>query len=332
MAPQRINWVDSAKGIGILCVILGHTHVPMDVHTFIYSFHMPLFFLLSGLFLLKKQKTFKEELVGKARSLLVPYVLFNLLLLVFFKLLMPAARGEALQGADVLTALQGIVTGDRFHSWLWFLPCLFWAEMVLVACDRLHKNRTWLGLGLLGLGCLVNHWVGRPLPMSADNVLLAAGFISLGIWFRDHEVKGRWWMFVLLAAVYAVFAELSLDTTKGKGIEMYLSRYGNYAYFVLAALAAIFLILLLVRKAPDCKPLCWLGKNSLLIYCTHTMVLQIPYSVEKRLPAILPDKELQALLVSLLATVFVCLVSVPLSRFINRYTPWMLGRFTKPGA
>ena len=47
---ERIAWIDAAKGIGILLVVLGHTfNIPVWLHNWIYSFHMPLFFLLAGL-------------------------------------------------------------------------------------------------------------------------------------------------------------------------------------------------------------------------------------------------------------------------------------------
>lgn len=329
MAQQRINWVDSAKGFGILCVIMGHTHVPMDVHLFIYSFHMPLFFLLSGIFLLKKQTTFKDELSRKARTLLWPYLVFNFLLLLFFDFLLPMVKGAGVNWQHVQSTLWGIVTSDRHQSWLWFLPCLFVAEMLLVACSRVTRHRVGIGAVLMALGCLLNHFWGKPLPMSADNVLIAAGFIAAGIGFRDHPLPSKWYTLLLLPVFYAVSFVLSVESTKGKGIEMYDCRYGNYIYFLFAAFSAILFVLLWFRKYADVKPLCWLGRNSLLIYCIHTVILQIPYAVEKRMPVLLFDLELQAFLFSLLSTLFVCLVTIPLAYVVNRYTPWMLGRFVK---
>ena len=44
---SRIGWIDTAKGIGLLCVILGHLSIPY-LDMWIYFFHMPLFFFLSG--------------------------------------------------------------------------------------------------------------------------------------------------------------------------------------------------------------------------------------------------------------------------------------------
>jgi acyltransferase len=46
---KRIGWIDIAKGITILLVIVGHTLIGYKVNDYIYAFHMPLFFICSGL-------------------------------------------------------------------------------------------------------------------------------------------------------------------------------------------------------------------------------------------------------------------------------------------
>lgn len=45
---QKKNYIDIAKGIGIILVILGHSGVNSEIKDFIYGFHMPLFFVISG--------------------------------------------------------------------------------------------------------------------------------------------------------------------------------------------------------------------------------------------------------------------------------------------
>ena len=45
---NRIPWLDAVKGVGIICVILGHMTIPETLRQFVFSFHMPLFFFVSG--------------------------------------------------------------------------------------------------------------------------------------------------------------------------------------------------------------------------------------------------------------------------------------------
>ncbi len=68
MSEKRIEWIDVLKGIGIILVILGHTHVLF--RTYIFSFHMPLFFFISGyLFTIDRYKNFAEFACKKVKSI-----------------------------------------------------------------------------------------------------------------------------------------------------------------------------------------------------------------------------------------------------------------------
>ena len=72
---NRINAIDVAKGIGILCIVLGHIVPNSYVARWLYAFHVPLFFLLSGFtYSLKEDK--KAFYLNKAKRLLLPYLIF----------------------------------------------------------------------------------------------------------------------------------------------------------------------------------------------------------------------------------------------------------------
>ena len=80
---NRIEWIDYSKGILIILVIAGHAIPEFDLHLdylahFIYSFHMPAFFILSGyLFRYKKDINTVEFAKKKAKQLLIPYIIFS---------------------------------------------------------------------------------------------------------------------------------------------------------------------------------------------------------------------------------------------------------------
>ena len=75
-------WIDIAKGIGIILVVIGHTIGSQRVNDIIYTFHMPLFFILSG-YLLKdiySIQDFKRNLINKSKRLLIPLLCYMLLI------------------------------------------------------------------------------------------------------------------------------------------------------------------------------------------------------------------------------------------------------------
>lgn len=76
---KRVEWVDMLKGFGIILVMLGHASFPEALVTEIYTFHMPLFFFLSGyVFSIKKYSNFKDFLIHKAKTLLLPLMVFSI--------------------------------------------------------------------------------------------------------------------------------------------------------------------------------------------------------------------------------------------------------------
>jgi len=77
MATQRLSWVDAAKGVGIILIVLGHSGIPKELEAYLFAFHVPLFFVLSGItFTVKEELSFREYAVLQARRLLWPYLLF----------------------------------------------------------------------------------------------------------------------------------------------------------------------------------------------------------------------------------------------------------------
>lgn len=74
---SRDTVLDITKGIGIIFMVLGHMHFSDDVfNKYVYAFHMPLFFIVSGM-LFNEKKTVKETVISRARSLLIPYISFG---------------------------------------------------------------------------------------------------------------------------------------------------------------------------------------------------------------------------------------------------------------
>jgi fucose 4-O-acetylase-like acetyltransferase len=92
MTSTRIQWTDYAKGLGIFLVVLGHTlrslvnssilNIPENnvIDRWIYAFHMPLFFLLSGLFIERSlSKPLKSFIIDKLKVIAYPYILWSVI-------------------------------------------------------------------------------------------------------------------------------------------------------------------------------------------------------------------------------------------------------------
>ena len=136
---NRVTYLDLAKGIGIILVVLGHMeNISSELRIWISSFHMPLFFVISGMLLalkgadkpiindVKSGDEMKIFVVKTAKGLLVPYLWFSLIYIPI------DIMNLFIHNVDTHTFIQNILDSLTFSgvSVMWFLPALFLAEIV----------------------------------------------------------------------------------------------------------------------------------------------------------------------------------------------------------
>lgn len=150
MSKKRIAYIDIAKGIAIWLMIVGHMEISELTRIYIYSFHMPLFFMMSGMFF-KKERSFMESLKTSTRTLLMPYFIFsfiNLSICWISPYLHPELYYE-MHGKDVLiAAIKGMFIGsDQITPTsfmplgaLWFLISLFTIQVISSALSKMIKK------------------------------------------------------------------------------------------------------------------------------------------------------------------------------------------------
>lgn len=139
---QRKNWIDWAKALGILLVVMGHSNYAIgNMIPMIFMIHMPLFFVASG-YLFKTNKSLREMTVSNVRTLLIPYLLFNLISLLYYSAVC-GVKQITLGGADwhatvvipLLNVIAGI-PGNLLCGPTWFLLALVWCKYIVYGIER----------------------------------------------------------------------------------------------------------------------------------------------------------------------------------------------------
>ena len=145
----RETWADNAKFMGIALMVLGHNSLAnQQVTDFIYSFHMPLFFILSGYFASRKDVPFHVYLKKNLRGLLIPYLTFCIIALPFtyYCLWNNSAIYPCRNEIDfMLRPLLGIMlvkttSFSYFIGPLWFFMALFIVRMMFYVCRKYLSN------------------------------------------------------------------------------------------------------------------------------------------------------------------------------------------------
>lgn len=285
LTSQRIEWIDCAKGITILLVVLGHS-VYGVLRGAIFSFHMPLFFIMSCL--TYRLSTDLGQLARKAKKaffrMVVPaWILF--LIIVFGEALlerttMDLAFWKSKGLAFLFSSGSQFYMGDpQIHvprmGIPWFLIVLFTGRTLF---DLLHLK---LGKGFVP-ACLVLSILGVAmgpylwLPFSFDVTLVSLGFLLFGYWLRKWNFEiCPWICLICVAGVWAVSVVFT-EQVAGKYLEMSMRRYPLFPLCIVTALAGTMMVSqfssLLVRYISWVKkPLIFLGEHSMDMLCVHTV-------------------------------------------------------------
>ncbi|CAN5371509.1 acyltransferase family protein [soil metagenome] len=266
----RVAWVDAAKGVGILLVIAGHVWWrPGPAHHLIYSFHMPLFFILSC-YMVKPQPG-RLLLLKQVRSLLVPFAAFSLLLIAV-DLVVEHARGQHPIfpgfGAGLWAILFRTESLRGPFTILWFIPCLFFARLAWNAIARFWpRPDDWRWVLLVALVMTAAHFVAArtsasPLGLMAVPAALACYWVGQ-LWKVRPPGRGTTLLLMVPLAAVTLTVLPSVNLKPGDFGTPVLSLGGA---------AAISIILCIgIARLPDsvARLLAWLGRASLVIMYVH---------------------------------------------------------------
>lgn len=182
----RIQGIDLCKGIGILLVMLGH-FMPNSIFTalFIYTFHIPLFFVISG-FLFKGNYTIGSFVKKRTKSLVIPYFIYGVPILV---------EEFVFSKNYTVQSLLDICTNylvQRKYTTMWFVSCLFTTELTFVLiCFIFHSEylRILFCLLFLYIGYIISNNIGE-LPWCINSALMMLFFMEVGHLIRLGYNKG----------------------------------------------------------------------------------------------------------------------------------------------
>lgn len=333
----RSDIADHAKAIGIVLVVWGHTPgVPGEWRTLIYSFHMPLFFFISG-YLLKTDKLDRGlpgQVRAAAHTLLTPYVFFFAVSLAYWLATRNiGTRAGKFSEVGVPDAVLGLFSGlssDLFvNGALWFFPCMFLAQVVYRAAWKLRPSALGLCLasGAIAIGLLASTWPWQArLPWGLDIVWVALVFFAAGQLVRVHPVAARCKALqqqgrrplLALALLLPIWVAISL--WQGP-VDLALAHFGpSFLAYFLAAFCGIAIVWVLASRLPMTAATQWLARNTLLIFPLHALFINFGSGLVK-----LAGGVPYGPLASVLFTVWAILCTVPAAMLLRRYCGFMLG-------
>ncbi len=289
---KRIDWIDYAKGISIILTILGHTvgagFWGSTVRGLIFSFHMPLFFILS--ITTYKCSTDMNQYITNikkaAKHLLIPaLVTFGILILVDCIGDPSRITSGKFWNGKLMTLIFASGVDVNFNNGRvvaigipWFFFALFFGRAIFDFLNvSLQDDRKLLTASTI-TGMFGILWGARVwMPFSLDIALAIMPFFYFGKVLKTLDLKKHLPVLILSSLVIWLFTLYLAfpDYKRWTYLELAVRRYTLFPISYITAIAGTLFIagisILACRVPLLAKPVLYIGKNSLYVLCVHIL-------------------------------------------------------------
>ncbi len=274
---------DILKAIGMLSIIIGHMGMT-SISNIVYTFHVPLFFLVSGYFFKSR-----KELFTKRHKILLKVYLFTSVFISAIKILI----AFMINNQSILTVIENEIISIAYGSGninnqilgytipcvgaIWFLLALFWTDIIYFVICRYINNELYK-LIITGFLFLIGVFTqSQWLPFSIQSGLIGAFFFCLGDEFKKSGIKystpNRFVFIAIMMALLGLWGSFKyghLSCSTGEFPCIFVN--------VLGACGLTYLLLYFSRKISKyriAKFVSFYGQNTIVILSFHLMELEL---------------------------------------------------------
>jgi len=308
----------------------------------IYSFHMPLFFILAGISSKKITEKFVTFVKKKFISRIIPAILFSLLLLLCQILISIHFQIDIPFKQNIWGYLERCLKGKFYSRITWFLTCLFTVELINFFISPLTSNnkKRWLSIFCFYcLGFIITWKINiisiftkiSPNFWYIHEALLAFSFFQVGVvlnnsdWLKNSFKTSKKYFYLLISIIILLF---TFNLNNGffdpnfRLVLMISSIHGNPLFFLISALAGSMMIIFLSHLTPKVRILLFWGQNTLVLLGLNGLFRDI---FNPKLNQFIPQNYLttnfKILLFCLSATIVSMIVCIPLIQLYNKFYP-----------
>ena len=365
---KRLDYLDMTKGLGMILVLIGHlqgdsifTFSPyiQPLCVFIFSFHMPMFFIVSGILLAIKNdevKPLKEVAKSRFRGIMIPYLWFSL----FYLIVVVAAliKGEIAVQTLYLN-IWYVISGYGMNV-LWFLPALYLGELLFIFLRRkIRDHIPFITVVVLSNAIVyfLSYFVGiakYPTPFAERmhdlitvilRPILVCGFISIGYYthkllrkgsrigdfFNKPELNEKGKVSIRYRAAYMVLGLMLFGVCFGlfrinNGIDFRSLAFRNVFFFFVCALSGSFGMISLCKGLPRIPLFCYWGIGSLIFMATHNSQTVLTFSLKTAMYVNQYLTRARGYICYAIVIVIITAYSTFMIWLIRRFFPFIIGK------
>ena len=302
---KRIQYFDIAKGILILMVVIGHIAETGPANQFVYTFHMPAFFIISGIMLRYSsalKKPLYKVIYKKLYTLVIPLLFFELIGVIANIL----SFGFSLNPVGYIyqTLILNFNNGP-----VWFIWALFRAEILFIILHRIIKNKYCfiIAVSVLGMLMIEFHYLRMAGSTGIGFLFLTSGYYMAGLFTKEKKIE---------IVVISIIITIICCVLNGK-VDLGTWSFGLIPLYITGSIAGTVFVIE-ISKYLSSKLLIYYGQNSLTIMGTH-QAINLTYRVRMGI------KQYTAFQ-SLIVFIVISAMEIPIIWIFNRYIPFLIGK------
>lgn len=327
---KRLDYIDTAKGIGIILVVIYHHLLGAEfINNWISSFHMPLFFMITGyLYAFRDDytKPVGKFIVQKLKGLMYPFAILSVIVIIwnafFYNVLFPSVTPEN----STLEIFWLTITTYGYHA-LWFVPCLFYSSVIFYLLRKYHLHHWILAIIVLFAAAFTvvpeaDIFTYYPVRFFV-RILIGLMFIYFGyLFFRLlSKIQKRWQLIILIVSgLVTVLSFIVYYLYPGllPFINIGVCHIEKPIIYILLALSSSAFIILLSQYINN-KVVGFFGKNSIVILAFHMdLTIEAAWLIEGRIPWNVNETIQSATVVAIELAMLVIMILL-----INRFVPFL---------
>lgn len=321
---NRKLYIDLCKAYAICFMIWGHSGIPENVAIYMHSFHMPIFFFISGMLFNKKSyRTFRSFFIRKFKGLIVPYIIFGIINAFICYIIYDKYK--------FIEQLKAIFTTPAINleiaNALWFLPCIFIVEIAFYFISE-NKN-IYIYIFLFSVtGYLYPQVTSKRLFWGMDIAFVGIVFYGVGYIFnnkiKNYKFKNRFQEISILGILFIINV---FTTFMNKYIDLRTIQYNNYFLFYISTMSGIIFYVLLFKYIESLKNITYnyiiiimqyIGKNTIVFLVLNQFII---HTLD-----ILNNKDFFIRGWGIICSLCTIVLGILFSYLLNRYCPIMIGK------
>lgn len=272
---KRYEWIDIARGIGIVLVMFGHINYPYITDE-IYTFHIPLLFFLSGV-VFNDNKPVKIFFMDELKRLVIPYYCWALLFFVLPGAIIDFIGGN---GFFIPVEYKQYLYMGRLDC-IWYLSALLVIHIISYTVLKLSKGNGFV-LGIVSVLLFAGFYIyyqngGKNLWFNIDIACMGILFFAAGyllnkksdVFEKLQNFSDRKKMICLIAFAAVNIAAGTLNRyLSGENVNMFQNCYANPLLMLISAffgIAAVMMLSVIIKS----RVFKYIGQNSMPYFIMH---------------------------------------------------------------